>query len=634
MFFGYAVYMTARTISPALVNKTQVLLSPSIDFMLFSFPYAVVLWVVWAFVPASFNTPAAIGISFPFILYTWAGAAVSAYDRTTSRWTWKQVRTSFFIFISVVIFAYAGFMLQTLTFLIANATQNINSTSESLFSVANIQAVLFNGIGYPVLKNIIMNRFQSTGTFQQVTSTNDSLRALVAKLQFNIMYGCFFELPGKIVMYRNQNRVIFIVSALASMLVDVVRRNLQATWIRSKILNMPGVDPAKFAKVPAGDHSVQDFETTDAPMVKHSSRSTLMLSQTLGPPPAGVLEMPAAGDEYGVKDYVKDLRKSFMNLNNHNETISGNSSSLRKTHPLNSVLAEEPADEKYPTVKSLEPKRREPQATSLRNSTTTTQNGKDDEYGTDWIMSKPKEAALVSNTKKLRTTVSRLGQTVKSTAWNTTHHDIDKLKKINTAFENYGQMKTLTLVKKNISTKKSGMPNIPTSEADQATAAEESPNAEPVPKDEKDSNPDNSDLPPPEPVDTASLKLVYTINSLTANFTEWVSRICAIGMVIIYVSYIPEAECNSRISVSEVFIRGACFLAIGIVVDMVGLSMEENIMKCSFAEGASALASIRIGWRTFALIATLQAAVIGAMISIEGGLLLRTPNQCFVQNAT
>jgi hypothetical protein len=133
---------------------------------------------------------------------------------------------------------------------------------------------------------------------------------------------------------------------------------------------------------------------------------------------------------------------------------------------------------------------------------------------------------------------------------------------------------------------------------------------------------------PLEPIDTVSLRLVYAISSLTTTLSEWISRMCAIAIVIIFISFVPETECNSRISYKEALIRGAIMTVVGGVMDTVGLSYEQKVMECNFIEGASSLAAIQLGWRTYALVATLQLAVVAAMVAMEAGF-VGPQNACF-----
>jgi hypothetical protein len=316
-------------------------------------------------------------------------------------------------------------------------------------------------IRYPVIKNLIMNRFQASGTFQGATSTNgnDALRALVAKLQFSIVYGCFFELPGKLVTYRSQSRTIFFISSIASTSVDIVKRSLQAHWIKSKLISTVDVEP------PPPDYTskinVHDVEANvDYPSkngrtygnIAHSKNSPFP-SQVFAAPPSVVLNMPKAGEEYLYDDYVNDVKQSLLNLTSSGRTSRSQETRDDKPKQQNGTLR--PIIWQAAASRESISRRSSPQPSGERKISfieqcqmgmanegdrVATTDDDDGEIQTEPPADrKPSERKLSNLTSKviiMQRTLKGINVAIPS---NST--DEKQLEKINTAFEQYGRIK-------------------------------------------------------------------------------------------------------------------------------------------------------------------------------------------------
>jgi hypothetical protein len=82
------------------------------------------------------------------MIFTLFGATLVAYDAREGAFTRKHLRSGFVYFITVLVFGYAGLLLLMATFFISNETQNQSTQSDAFISAANVESVLFNGIGY------------------------------------------------------------------------------------------------------------------------------------------------------------------------------------------------------------------------------------------------------------------------------------------------------------------------------------------------------------------------------------------------------------------------------------------------------------------------------------------------------
>ncbi|KAJ3417024.1 hypothetical protein HDV05_007506 [Chytridiales sp. JEL 0842] len=198
------------------------------------------------------------------------------------------------------------------------------------------------------MKNLIIQSFSSTGTFQKASiPQGDVFRALVAKLQFQIVYAVFFDIPGKLVILRNTNRVVFLISCIAATGVDAGKKSLTALWMRNRINTQ--IHPNADAEAPAAkDHSLsltdkaedsksasrtssllpapqhqklKDPEDTNPPTnvanassSRSSSLLALVATPPIPPPPDTVKHMPAAGEEFEIKLITHQVKQSMAHM--------------------------------------------------------------------------------------------------------------------------------------------------------------------------------------------------------------------------------------------------------------------------------------------------------------------------------
>jgi hypothetical protein len=216
-----------------------------------------------------------------------------------------------------------------------------------------------------------MNSFQSTGSFHKASENGgDAIRALVAKLQFHIVYGCFFELPGKLVTFRVQSRTVFAISLTASILVDIVRKHWQARMFRLRLQKIVGPNVELLdvegnlmsEEVPLyGEKTAK--ETSEFRSI-HETR--IRTSELISEYDVGG-KLPTVAEEYDLNDHYEEFKRSVFTLFGSESKSPENEDQNASKTPL--------FDQQFPQQKQQQQQQQQQQQ-SARNSDIAIEYGK------------------------------------------------------------------------------------------------------------------------------------------------------------------------------------------------------------------------------------------------------------------